>query len=95
MMNVCEEGELVIDAKGVYSIENFLRQECLCIGRCIIIKHQLGRISFGENLERAKQLISQGIDFRQQKILKYFLTRGKRKQQMKILKDLHSLMIMM
>jgi HD superfamily phosphohydrolase len=23
MMNVCEEGELVIDAKGIYSIENF------------------------------------------------------------------------
>jgi HD superfamily phosphohydrolase len=58
----CFDDELVIDEKGVYSIENFLQRECLCIGKCIIIKLRLWQNIFGENLEQ-----SQTINFGRQK----------------------------
>ncbi len=67
MMNVCEEGELVIDAKGIYSIENFLTARMFMYWQVYYHKTSaLAEFLLVKILERAKYLISRGLNFRQQ-----------------------------
>ncbi len=78
MMNVCEEGELVIDAKGIYSIENFLTARMFMYWQVYYHKTSaLAEFLLVKILERAKYLISQGIELPATENLKYFLYRGK------------------
>ncbi|MBF8457179.1 HD domain-containing protein [Kaistella sp. G5-32] len=73
MMNVSED-ELVIDAKGIYSIENFLTARMFMYWQVyyhktsVLAEHLLIKI-----LERAKFLISEGKDLPASENLKYFL----------------------
>lgn len=73
MMNVCED-ELVIDEKGVYSIENFLTARMFMYWQVYyhktsaLAEHLLVKI-----LNRAKQLISEGKNIEAYGNLKYFL----------------------
>ena len=73
MMNVSED-ELVIDAKGIYSIENFLTARMFMYWQVyyhktsVLAEHLLIKI-----LERAKFLISAGKDLPASENLKYFL----------------------
>ncbi|MNU19421.1 hypothetical protein D3C71_76470 [compost metagenome] len=77
MMNVCEE-ELVIDAKGVYSIENFLTARMFMYWQVYYHKTSaLAEFILVKILERAKYLVSEGIDLPATENLKYFLNRGK------------------
>lgn len=77
MMNVCEE-ELVIDAKGVYSIENFLTARMFMYWQVYYHKTSaLAEFILVKILERAKYLVSEGIDLPATENLKYFLHRGK------------------
>ncbi|MGO4709357.1 HD domain-containing protein [Chryseobacterium sp. 2TAF14] len=77
MMNVCEE-ELVIDAKGVYSIENFLTARMFMYWQVYYHKTAaLAEFILVKILERAKYLVSEGIDLPATENLKYFLNRGK------------------
>ncbi|MGI9651835.1 HD domain-containing protein [Chryseobacterium sp. RLHN22] len=77
MMNVCKE-ELVIDAKGVYSIENFLTARMFMYWQVYYHKTSaLAEFILVKILERAKSLVSQGIDLPATENLKYFLSRGK------------------
>lgn len=77
MMNVCEE-ELVIDAKGVYSIENFLTARMFMYWQVYYHKTSaLAEFVLVKILERAKYLVSEGIDLPATENLKYFLNRGK------------------
>lgn len=78
MMNVCEEGELVIDAKGIYSIENFLTARMFMYWQVYYHKTSaLAEFLLVKILERAKYLVSQGVDLPATENLKYFLYRGK------------------
>lgn len=78
MMNVSEEGELVIDAKGIYSIENFLTARMFMYWQVYYHKTSaLAEFLLVKILERAKYLISQGIELPATENLKYFLYRGK------------------
>jgi HD superfamily phosphohydrolase len=78
MMNVCSEGELVIDAKGVYSIENFLTARMFMYWQVYYHKTSaLAEFLLVKILERAKYLISEGMDLPAGENLKYFLNRGK------------------
>ncbi|MCJ7932982.1 MAG: HD domain-containing protein [Chryseobacterium sp.] len=78
MMNVCEEGELVIDAKGIYSIENFLTARMFMYWQVYYHKTSaLAEFLLVKILERAKYLISQGIELPATDNLKYFLYREK------------------
>lgn len=78
MMNVCEEAELVIDAKGIYSIENFLTARMFMYWQVYYHKTSaLAEFLLVKILERAKYLISQGIELPATENLKYFLYRGK------------------
>jgi HD superfamily phosphohydrolase len=78
MMNVCEEGELVIDAKGVYSIENFLTARMFMYWQVYYHKTSaLAEFLLVKILERAKHLVSLGVDLPATENLKYFLYRGK------------------
>lgn len=78
MMNVCEEGELVIDAKGIYSIENFLTARMFMYWQVYYHKTSaLAEFLLVKILERAKYLISQGVELPATENLKYFLYRGK------------------
>ncbi|WP_184187664.1 HD domain-containing protein [Chryseobacterium defluvii] len=78
MMNVCEEGELVIDAKGIYSIENFLTARMFMYWQVYYHKTSaLAEFLLVRILERAKYLVSQGIDLPATENLKYFLYREK------------------
>lgn len=76
MMNVSDE-ELVIDAKGIYSIENFLTARMFMYWQVYyhktsaLAEHLLVKI-----LDRAKFLISEGQDLPASENLKYFLTRN-------------------
>ncbi len=76
MMNVSDE-ELVIDAKGIYSIENFLTARMFMYWQVYyhktsaLAEHLLVKI-----LDRAKFLISEGKDLPASENLKYFLTRN-------------------
>ena len=77
MMNVCEE-ELVIDAKGVYSIENFLTARMFMYWQVYYHKTSaLAEFILVKILERAKYLVSEGIELPATENLKYFLSRGK------------------
>lgn len=73
MMNVCDD-ELVIDEKGVYSIENFLTARMFMYWQVYyhktsaLAEHLLVKI-----LSRAKQLISEGKHIEAYGNLKYFL----------------------
>ena len=73
MMNVCED-ELVIDEKGVYSIENFLTARMFMYWQVYyhktsaLAEHLLVKI-----LNRAKQLISKSKNIEAYGNLKYFL----------------------
>jgi len=78
MMNVCGEGELVIDAKGVYSIENFLTARMFMYWQVYYHKTSaLAEFLLVKILERAKYLVSQGMELSAGENLKYFLHRGK------------------
>lgn len=78
MMNVCGEGELVIDAKGVYSIENFLTARMFMYWQVYYHKTSaLAEFLLVKILERAKYLVSQGMELPAGENLKYFLHRGK------------------
>lgn len=78
MMNVCEEGELVIDAKGIYSIENFLTARMFMYWQVYYHKTSaLAEFILVKILERAKYLVSQGVELPATENLKYFLYRGK------------------
>lgn len=78
MMNVCEEGELVIDAKGVYSIENFLTARMFMYWQVYYHKTSaLAEFLLVKILERAKYLVSQGVNLPATENLTYFLYRGK------------------
>ena len=78
MMNVCEEGELVIDTKGIYSIENFLTARMFMYWQVYYHKTSaLAEFLLVKILERAKYLISQGAELPATDNLKYFLYRGK------------------
>ena len=76
MMNVSED-ELVIDAKGIYSIENFLTARMFMYWQVYyhktsaLAEHLLVKI-----LARAKTLVSQGYDLPASENLKYFLHRN-------------------
>lgn len=77
MMNVCQD-ELVIDAKGVYSIENFLTARMFMYWQVYYHKTSaLAEFILVKILERAKYLVSEGIDLPAAENLKYFLSRGK------------------
>ncbi|MCX8531479.1 HD domain-containing protein [Chryseobacterium luquanense] len=77
MMNVCKE-ELVIDAKGVYSIENFLTARMFMYWQVYYHKTSaLAEFILVKILERAKYLVSKGVDLPATENLKYFLNRGK------------------
>ncbi|MBD3905429.1 HD domain-containing protein [Chryseobacterium sp. Ch-15] len=77
MMNVCEE-ELVIDAKGVYSIENFLTARMFMYWQVYYHKTSaLAEFILVKILERAKYLVSEGVDLPATENLNYFLNRGK------------------
>ena len=73
MMNVCED-DLVIDSKGIYSIENFLTARMFMYWQVYyhktsaLAEHLLVKI-----LDRAKVLISQGQDLPCSENLHYFL----------------------
>jgi len=78
MMNVCDEGELVVDAKGIYSIENFLAARMFMYWQVYYHKTSaLAEFILVKILERAKYLVSQGIDLPATENLKYFLYREK------------------
>lgn len=78
MMNVCDEGELVIDAKGVYSIENFLTARMFMYWQVYYHKTSaLAEFLLVKILERAKYLVSQGVNLPAGDNLKYFLYREK------------------
>ena len=76
MINVSED-ELVIDAKGIYSIENFLTARMFMYWQVYyhktsaLAEHLLVKI-----LARAKTLVSQGYDLPASENLKYFLHRN-------------------
>ncbi|KQR93529.1 phosphohydrolase [Chryseobacterium sp. Leaf180] len=77
MMNVCED-ELVIDAKGVYSIENFLTARMFMYWQVYYHKTSaLAEFLLVKILERAKQLVSSGTDLPAGENLQYFLYREK------------------
>lgn len=78
MMNVCEEGELVIDAKGIYSIENFLTARMFMYWQVYYHKTSaLAEFILVKILERAKYLVSQGVNLPATENLTYFLYREK------------------
>ena len=76
MMNVADD-ELVIDAKGIYSIENFLTARMFMYWQVYyhktsaLAEHLLVKI-----LSRAKALVQQGIDLSASENLNYFLHRN-------------------
>lgn len=77
MMNVCKE-ELVIDAKGVYSIENFLTARMFMYWQVYYHKTSaLAEFILVKILERAKYLVSEDVDLPATENLKYFLNRSK------------------
>lgn len=78
MMNVCEEGELVIDAKGIYSIENFLTARMFMYWQVYYHKTSaLAEFLLVKIMERAKYVVSMGMDLPATENLRYFLYRGK------------------
>ncbi len=77
MMNVSED-ELVIDAKGIYSIENYLTARMFMYWQ--VYYHKTAALSehiLVKILERAKELTLEGKDLPGSNNLKYFLTKNK------------------
>ena len=75
MMNVAED-ELVIDAKGIYSIENFLTARMFMYWQ--VYYHKTAALSeylLVKILQRAKDLFSEGTDLPCSENLKYFLNK--------------------
>lgn len=73
MLNVVDD-HLVIEAKGIYSIENFLMARRLMYWQVYLHKTSLAAERMLENiLERAKELISKGFDLQASPSLLYFL----------------------
>lgn len=73
MLNVVDD-HLVIEAKGIYSIENFLMARRLMYWQVYLHKTSLAAERMLENiLERAKELISKGVDLQASPSLLYFL----------------------
>lgn len=76
MLNVSEE-ELVVDAKGIYSVENFLTARMFMYWQVyyhktsVIAEHLLVKI-----LSHAKELVSEGVELSASENLKYFLYRS-------------------
>ncbi|WP_307445679.1 MULTISPECIES: HD domain-containing protein [Chryseobacterium] len=78
MMNVCEDRELVVDAKGIYSIENFLTARMFMYWQVYYHKTSaLAEFILVKILKRAKYLVSQGIILPATENLTYFLYREK------------------
>lgn len=76
MMNVFED-ELVIDAKGIYSIENYLTARMFMYWQVYFHKTaSLAEHFLVKILERAKKLSSEGKDLPASDNLKYFLNRN-------------------
>ena len=76
MMNVSED-ELVIDAKGIYSIENYLTARMFMYWQVYFHKTaSLAEHFLVKILERAKYLSSEGKDLPASDNLKYFLKRN-------------------
>lgn len=77
MMNVADD-ELVIDSKGIYSIENYLTARMFMYWQ--VYYHKTAALSehiLVKILERAKQLSLEGVDLPASPNLKYFLQKGK------------------
>ncbi|MCU7577884.1 HD domain-containing protein [Riemerella anatipestifer] len=73
MMNVADD-ELVIDAKGIYSVENYLTARMLMYWQVYYHKTaSLAEFMLVKILKRAKFLISQGVNLEASENLKYFL----------------------
>ena len=81
MMNVSED-ELVIDEKGIYSIENYLTARMFMYWQVyfhktsVLAEHMLIKI-----MERAKYLVSEGFALEATENLKYFLDRDPHEKQ--------------
>lgn len=76
MMNVSED-ELVIDAKGIYSVENYLTARMFMYWQVYFHKTaSLAEHFLVKILERAKYLSSKGMDLPASDNLKYFLNRN-------------------
>ncbi|MBO5768948.1 MAG: HD domain-containing protein, partial [Bacteroidales bacterium] len=73
MLNVVDD-HLVIEAKGIYSIENFLMARRLMYWQVYLHKTSLAAERMLENiLQRAKELIAKGINLQASPSLLYFL----------------------
>ena len=73
MLNVVDD-HLVIEAKGIYSIENFLMARRLMYWQVYLHKTSLAAERMLENiLERAKELIAKGMNLQASPALLYFL----------------------
>lgn len=78
MMNVSDDEELVVDEKGIYSVENFLTARMFMYWQVYYHKTAaLAEFLLVKILERAKQLISEGYDLPASENLSYFLHREK------------------
>jgi HD superfamily phosphohydrolase len=77
MMNVSQD-ELVIDAKGIYSIENFLTARMFMYWQVYYHKTAaIGEFLLVKILARAKTLVSQGQNLPASENLSYFLHKNK------------------
>ncbi|WP_312825714.1 HD domain-containing protein [Epilithonimonas sp.] len=77
MMNVSDE-KLVIDAKGIYSIENYLTARMFMYWQVYYHKTAaLGEHILVQILNRAKYLVSKNVDLEAPSNLKYFLVKNK------------------
>ncbi len=77
MMNVSND-ELVVDAKGVYSIENYLTARMFMYWQ--VYYHKTAALSeymLVKILQRAKELVAEGVMLEATENLKYFLYRNK------------------
>lgn len=85
MLNVRDD-KLVVEAKGIYSVENFLMSRRLMYWQVYLHKTSLAAEKMMQNiLKRSKELISGGVMLNCTKPLKYFLTR---EQQTTIIDDI-------
>ena len=77
MMNVSGD-ELVVDSKGIYSIENFLTARMFMYWQVYYHKTSaMGEHLLIKILDRAKTLVSEGKDLHASENLKYFLEKNK------------------
>jgi len=70
-----QDDRLVVEAKGIYSIENFLLSRRLMYWQVYLHKTSLAAEKMLQNLlSRARALTAKGIDIESSKALKYFLS---------------------